>query len=311
MDNEVLVLFTMDVELPTSGDGLTSGPASLAEGARRTREYYDVLRAAGYTPTYFIHPELGETQAGLFGELRAAGACLGLHVHAVKFRPVPSPCELGGLAAAAQTAVLTAAAAMFERHFSERPTLFRPGCFSANDETYGVLHRLGFVGGSVSIPGRVWPARHCVWAGAEPHPHYAHAAFRQLPGDLPFVEIPLSVDRVGGLRRHALGFDYYPDLRPGGVYTAAEDSGRDHAAMLAHLAEQLATERPLLRTIVVDVHNDREFADPRSDAGRQLREVLDGLVPALARVGLRPVGATFAEAVRRYREVAAYRSGRP
>lgn len=307
MPSEVLILFTMDVEPATAGDGRTSGPATLEEGARRVEEYMDVLGAYGYTPTYFVHPELGETQANLFLDLRARGACLGLHLHTVKFGAVPSPCELGGLLPDAQRAVITAATELFTRDFGFRPHLFRPGCFSANDATYALLHELGFTGGGISIPGRIWLDRFCVWAGADPHPHYAHAAFRQLAGTLPFVEIPLSVDRIGGLLTHPLGFQHYADLRPGGVYSDVEDSGRDHVTMLRHIIQQLVDDDPALKTIVIDVHNDRDFRDLSTTPARQLRSILDALQPELARHGLRPVNATYDEAITRFQALSRIR----
>jgi len=195
---------------------------------------------------------------------------------------------------------IEAARDMFRAHFGFSPRIFRPGCFSSNDFTYGVLHDLGFVGGSVSIPGRVWTERHCVWAGAEPHPHFANARFRQVPGELPFVDVPLSVDRIGGLRTHALGFQHYMDLRPGGVYSEQEDSGRDHAVLLRNIVRQLAEERPQLKTIVIDVHNDRDFLDKEATSARQLRTILTGLDPELATCGLRPVPATVEQAVDRF-----------
>ncbi len=296
-DHDVLILFTMDVEPPARADGRTSGPATAEEGGRRVREYADALARFGYVPTYFVHPELGAWQADLFLGLQRRGAGLGLHLHASKFTASPRPCELGGLTRNEQVEVLSAGSDLFERHFGFRPRIFRPGCFSANDCTYGALHELGFVGGSVSIPGRVWPERYCVWAGAEAHPHFANDRFRQLPGDLPFVDIPLSVDRVAGLRTHRLGFQHYADLRPGGVYSEDEDSGRDHAVLLRHVAQQLAEDRPGLKTIVIDVHNDRDFITPETTSAKQLQVLLTGMGPILAEFGLSPVSATMEQAI--------------
>lgn len=302
-DKDVLVLFTMDVEPVARADGLTSGPATAAEGAQRVREYADVLGTYGLVPTFFLHPEMAEQQADLFREMRTRGAGIGLHLHTVKFRQGATAYryELGGLPREQQMEAIAAARDRFVCALGFDPELFRPGCFSANDATYGVLHELGFRGGSVSIPGRIWPERHCIWAGAEPHPHYANPVFRQLAGDLPFVEIPLSVDRIGGLRTHPLGFQHYVDLRPGGVYAEAEDSGRDHKTILRNMIRQLVDEAPALKTLVVDVHNDRDFLTPGATPARQLRAVLDGIEPELARHGLRPVSATMHQAVARFK----------
>jgi len=298
IDHEVLVLFTMDVELASANETV-SGPADNTEGALRITEYMEVLGAYGYIPTFFIHPELGREQSGLFLDLQAKGACLGLHIHTAKFGHAV---ELGALSYAEQKTTLERGMNLFERYFAFRPEIFRPGCFSENDNTYQVLHELGLKGGSVCIPGRIWMERYCVWAGAYPHPHYANENFRQTEGRLPFVEIPLSVDR-SKLLRHPLGFDHFPDLRPGDVYTTENVIPRDHKTVLANIIRQLAEEKPRLKTIVIDVHNDRNFRDLSTTPARQLRVVLDNLEPELAKYGLKPINATYDQAIERFRKI--------
>lgn len=295
MSNEVLILFTMDVELVSACAGV-SGPETNEQGAERVREYMEVLGDYGYKPTFFIHPELGENQAEMFLELKARGACLGLHIHAAKFATAGYKVELGALSFEQQKEVLTLGLEMFEQYFGFRPDIFRPGCFSANDYTYKVLSELGFKGGSISIPGRVWMERYCVWAGAELYPHYANENIRQVAGDSPFVEIPLSVD-TSRLVRHPLGFDHYFDLRPGDVYTNANVVPRDHKQVLANIAGQLNNDNPVLKTIVIDVHNDRDFKDLSTAPAQQMKTVLDNLKPELAKYGMTPVSATYDQAI--------------
>jgi peptidoglycan/xylan/chitin deacetylase (PgdA/CDA1 family) len=300
MKNEVQVLFTMDVELVSAGAN-SSGPETNEEGAERVREYMEVLEDYGYKPTFFIHPELGETQSKMFLELREQGACLGLHIHAAKFAPTRHKVELGALSFAQQKEVLTIGLEMFERYFGFKPDIFRPGCFSSNDYTYRVLNELGFKGGSICIPGRVWMDRYCVWAGADFHPHYANENMRQIPGDSSFVEIPLSVD-ASCLVRHPLGFDHYFDLRPGDVYSNANVIARDHQQVLANIVQQLNNDKPALKTIVIDVHNDRDFKNLSTIPAQQLKTVLDNLKPELAKYGMTPVGATYDQAIKKFRE---------
>jgi hypothetical protein len=72
MEDEVLILFTMDVELPSSG-AVVSGPSNNEEGVLRIKEYMDAIGEYGYTPTFFIHLELGKEQADLFLDLKKAG----------------------------------------------------------------------------------------------------------------------------------------------------------------------------------------------------------------------------------------------
>ena len=64
----------MDVELASSSP-TASGPENNEEGARRISEYMEVLGDYGYSPTFFIHPELGEEQADLFLEFERRGTC--------------------------------------------------------------------------------------------------------------------------------------------------------------------------------------------------------------------------------------------
>lgn len=300
MKKEVLILFTMDVEPVSSGKNST-GPQSDSEGAVRVKEYMDVLADYGYTPTFFIHPELGETQAEMFLELQEKGACLGLHIHASKFTAKKYDTELGALSFAEQKEIIGMGMQMFEKYFGFKPEIFRPGCFSANDYTYAVLDELGFRGGSICIPGRIWLDKYCVWSGAYPHPHYANSNIRQAKGDLPFVEIPLSVD-MSRLIKHPLGFDHYFDLRPGDVYTNENIIPRDHAEVLANIVKQLADDDPILKTIVIDVHNDRNFKDLSTEPAKQLKTVLDNIRPELKKYRFIPENGTYYKAIDKFRK---------
>jgi hypothetical protein len=247
MRDKLFVLFTMDVEPRSAGSG-TSGPASDEAGMRAVEDFQAVLESFGYRATYFVHPELVAAYPEFYRGLEQSGSGLGLHLHATKFAEAPQPCELGGLTPVGQRDLLDAAAGMFERGLGVRPTIFRPGCFSASDATYGILCDLGFVGGSVCIPGRIWADRFCVWAGAYPYAHFAHRAFRQGRGDLPFVEIPLSVDMTGPLRNNPVGFEHYPDLRPGGVYSETDEVPYDRRELLENILRRMAADEPPLKT---------------------------------------------------------------
>lgn len=292
MKDKLHVLFTMDVE-PTTAVAGRSGPASNEAGLRAVVNYEQVLDAHGYRATYFVHPEVAEAAPGFFRELKGRGSSVGLHVHTTKFAPDPQPCELGGLAASDQRRILQQASKMFEAALGFRPTLFRPGCFSANDAAFGVLVELGFKGGGVSIPGRIWPGRHCIWAGADPYPHLAHASFRQAKGDLPFVEIPLSVDLTDPICSNPNGFYHYRDLRPGGMYSEEDEAPYDRRAALHRVLQRMAADHPAVKTLVVDVHNDRDFVTAGATAARHLREVLDGIGPECDALGWEAVPDTY------------------
>ena len=286
----------MDVE-PRAGDTGISGPESDEAGMQSIDEFRSILHSAGYGATYFIHPELIDTYPEFFQSLGSGGNALGLHLHTSKFSVEKQPCELGGLGTVDQRRLVDIAATLFESRIGRRPTIFRPGCFSANDATYGVLCDLGFVGGGVSIPGRIWTDRFCVWSGAYPYAHFAHATFRQRIGDLPFVEIPLSVDLTTPLSYNPLGFFHHPDLRPGGMYSATDEVAYDRGKLLHNILRRMATDDPPIKTLVVDVHNDRNFATEESQAAENLKTLLDRIEPECHDLGWDPVSATYEEVI--------------
>lgn len=302
MSQQLFVLFTMDVE-PSTADVGHSGPVSDEAGMDSIRDFEAVLHAAGHRATYFVHPELVDAYPAFYHNLEQDGSGLGLHLHTTKFAASKQACELGGLGPAEQRRLLELAVALYERGMGKRPDIFRPGCFSANDATYGVLCDLGFIGGSISIPERIWLERFCVWSGAYPYAHFAHEAFRQCSGALPFVEIPLSVDLTTPLRYNPVGFHHHPDLRPGGVYSETDEVAYDRRQLLHSILQRTAADDPPIKTLVVDVHNDRDFTSGDSQAAKDLSAVLDGIEPECRALGWEVVPATYNEVIRHYSAV--------
>ena len=47
--------------------------------------YFETAMSYGFPVTYFVHPETILVQADLFKDLRARGACIGLHMHPWKY----------------------------------------------------------------------------------------------------------------------------------------------------------------------------------------------------------------------------------
>jgi hypothetical protein len=84
--DEIRVVVTMDCEPTTATtDPSATGPKDWFAGERAVRGYADISRAYGFPVTYFIHPETALAQAGVFNDLAANGACLGLHMHPWKY----------------------------------------------------------------------------------------------------------------------------------------------------------------------------------------------------------------------------------
>lgn len=284
---DVYILVTMDVEVPRTEPG-ASGPQNWDAGADSIRGYTELAAAAGFPVSFFTHPECALEYALLLEQLREAhGACIeGLHVHPWKFGDGKYRAHLGGLTANEQRMVISEAVAVWQSAFGMRPQYFRPGTFSANDTTFPVLVELGFRGGSVSAPGRVYRDLHSIWTGAVPDPHRPHRCFRQIEGDLPFANIPLTQDFS---RLDALGDRlYHRDLRP-------DYSDVDHRRLVRNVTQQLAERQPAIPVIHFDTHNDNEYTNPEDRVRKNYETVLKAIPEFCEQAGLRPVGSTVAE----------------
>lgn len=285
---KIFVLVTMDVEmvLPSPKPDGASGPSSYAESERYIIGYDRYAREYGYPVSYMIHPEVTPNHSELFLQLEAEGACLGLHVHPWKFSDGHYKAHFGGLSQPEQLAILSEATAMWQANMGKRPRFFRPGSFSANDSTFEALDTLGFLGGSCSIPGRVYPDLNAVWAGATPDPHRANRVFRQVPGNLDFVNVPLSVD----LSSHEVrgGREFCWDLRP-------DWQNADYRVIATNIVEQVVARDPQVPVVHMVTHNDNDYSNPDDRVCRNYQTVLRELTDAIRRVGAEPTGATFDE----------------
>ena len=285
--DDVRVLITMDVE-PVKLDPHWTGPSDAAESEWALRDYGELAQAHGFPISLFIHPEAAELHAGLFREWDKQDACLGLHIHATKFQYPAHKFEFGYYSAEEQRRMLADAKEQWAKALGREPLYFRPGAFSANDATFPTLAEMGFRGGAVSVPGRVWPERYCIWAGAEPDPHRANERFRHVRGDLDFVDIPLSVDFETPMC--VRGVRYCQDLRP-----TARDVSTE--LVLEHIVARLARVKPQVPVVHLIAHNDQPFKDPSHESCRRLETVLKRVGPLCEKHGLRAAGATVAEVV--------------
>ena len=285
------MLLTMDCE--TARSDLTpdairmsdSGPADYRESARSIRGYAETGATYGYPVTLLAHPEVAVENADLLLDLRNRGACLGLHVHPYKLRHRKYRHDLGAYSARDQSRIIKGAMQEWESALGRPPRYFRAGYFSANDQTFGVLSDLGFAGGSLSNPGRVLPAHHSVWAGAEPYPHRAHRECRLNAGDSDFINVPVSVDFGRPVRRGHAGEQGYEWSYVPHPY--------DHVAVIQNVLERFVVDEPRFPVIVTDSHNDQEYRDPDHPARLNLELILRTIMDTCCRMGLRPEGITL------------------
>lgn len=188
------VIFTQDCE-QLMDDSLHGGPEEWGVSERSVTGFADVLEENGLRATFFIVAQTAAAQPALYWDLEKRGFELGLHIHP-QDTGLGYTDYLGGHTFDEQVSMFDTVADQWADAIGKRPTNFRGGNFSANDNTYPALVATGFTHGSVSSPGRQYDKAKAVWQGAVPYAHYAHKANRLFPGDLDFYEIPLTCDQM-------------------------------------------------------------------------------------------------------------------
>jgi hypothetical protein len=291
---EIFVLATMDCE-PVRGEVpedlreiSRSGPAERGESERAIRGYVEILSSYGLPATLLVHPEVAGYHTELLLDYEQSGHCLGLHLHPYKLAGGGYRRDLGAYPAEEQQRMVGAACRRWKEIIGRHPLFFRAGYFSANDMTFGVLEDLGFLGGGVSIPGRILQGHQSVWAGAADYPHRVDRAFRLSPGRSSFIEVPVSVDYRRPVVHGAageIGFEW--------PYIASLDY--DSAAVVTDILERFHEDMPATPVFVMDVHNDQPLDDPEHPCSRNLRLILDTLGARAREHGAKLTGMTLRE----------------
>jgi hypothetical protein len=291
LPKKVYVLLTMDCETarcdvtPYGLEMSGSGPADYEESARSICGFVETAERFGYPVTLLTHPEVAIENRELLLKLQAKGACLGLHVHPYKLKGKKHKHDLGAYPANEQREILQQAMASWGAAIGSAPRYFRAGYFSANDFTFGVLEDLGFLGGSLSNPGRVLPEHCSVWAGAEPYPHRAHSGFRLIRGESDFVNVPVSgafgrpVAR-GHAGEQGFEWSYIPHTY-------------DHKEIIRDVVDRFKVDCPRFGTIVTDTHNDQDYTDPNHPSSQNLLLMLESITEYCGNLDLEPVGITL------------------
>jgi hypothetical protein len=187
------VVFTMDCQ-PAATTTAPEGPKSWEQSARSIDGFCTRLLNAGYPPTLFVTPWCAEQHDPLMEELATCGVELGLYVQPQSLIGGGYGRYLGQYGRDEQRTIVSLAMSRFQDALGHRPQSCRPAMFSASDDTFSVLHELGFRQGSVSSPGRQVPLHEAVWTGAPADPHYVDSRSRLRSGDLAFLEVPVTTD---------------------------------------------------------------------------------------------------------------------
>lgn len=272
-------VFTMDCE-QLAEHSLDGGPRDWDLSKRAIAGFAEVLLARDFYATYFIVPQTSEQHARLFLDLQGEGFELGLHLHTVDQGWHD---HLGGLTPEEQREALARASDRFAQALGQAPHAFRGGNFSANDYTFPILTDLGFTYTSASSPGRCLLTRRSVWVGALPYAHFAHPGNRLLEGNLPLVEVPISV--------HPTQFHDTAQAIPWELRIEGQE-WKHHADIVdANLDWQERLSAPLL-TCIVFTHNTWDYSDPKGEMTLRLRRLMDILEEKAAQRGYELVKTT-------------------
>jgi len=262
--DKVYVSFTMDCE-QINDQASQGGPITWELGDSAMLGYASTLAEQGLKATLFAVTQAADHYRSTLLQLRKEGAEVGLHLHPQDNGHADF---LGAYTGEEQEQMLSKAIQQWSDALGFQPLVFRPGNFSANDATFPALVRLGFLAGSVSLPQRNFIEARATWVGAPLDAHFAHPANRLLPGQLPFLNVPPTIDwesmMWGGRTPLDLRIELV-DARAHG-YTIRKALKRQIDAGL----------QPLL---CVYTHNIFDYGDPHEFR----RQVLDGIIIEIRR----------------------------
>jgi len=257
------VVFTMDCER-IAAESPEGGPEDWDLSERAIAGFCETLLGEGIRPTLFLMPETAQRHKRLLRGLAAQGVDLGMHMHPQCFGDHRHTRYLGEYDRDEQSAILAEGLDTVGDALGARPRSFRSGNFSASDDTFPVLHELGFRQGCVSNPGRNIARFHAYWTGACQDVHRADAVDRLVAGQLDFLEVPLTTDPD---RVDSNG--WAPELRiESGGFRA------HHLPIIERALERMDTERVAFRALCVFTHNCFDYSDGGVEQSGTLRDLV-------------------------------------
>ena len=275
------VIFTQDCE-QLMDDSLHGGPEVWSISERSVTGFADTLEGYGLSATFFIVAQTAAAQPALYHDLEERGFEIGLHIHP-QDTGLGYTDYLGGHTFEEQVQMFDTVADQWADAIGKRPTTFRGGNFSANDQTYPALVATGFTHGSVSSPGRQYDMAKAIWQCAVPYAHYAHKANRLFPGDLDFYEIPLTCDQV---RRRA------PHL-PMELRIEGGDGDTHRQTIRQAWADMADYPDDAPRIIMPFTHNTHFYDDTNGEKRQALDAIVDEINSIAGEEGYTVVGGTI------------------
>ena len=160
-------------------------------GKRADTALFEILEEHNLKGNFMVIPGDAAVNAGLYREFHTFGHEIGLQIHPgdegfFEFTGVMGPDE--------QRSMMAHCKKKWADALGFEPKALNIGYCSTNDFTFGIAEEFGFSHGILTFPERTVTEIACTFPGAPRDVHYANRYNRMLPGDMDFVNIPLTID---------------------------------------------------------------------------------------------------------------------
>lgn len=295
-EDRLFVNFTMNCAPVDRGAGYP-GPRSWPSASDAMVGFAAALASAGMKATMFISSDVCKRAVDALRACDKSGVEIGLLTDP---RLEGFKGSLASYNIDHQKELISMGASAFADALGREPTTFRPGHFSANNDTYIVLCELGFRQGSFSLPERHVAPECSNWRGAYPFAHHVDPLDVLNPGTLELYNIPVTSDF------DKTTLNGQQDFTP--LFLGSEQSDIESSAafLVAKHLKRMQTEAVHVKTITCVSTNSANYADPGSQPSRMLAHIIDAIRRAAGERQLHVVPATLAdvheEADRLYKE---------
>lgn len=264
MPRKLYVTFSMDGER-IKAESPPGGPATWELSGRAIESYCRTLLDGGFKPTLFYVPECAQYHANLVRDLDAAGVESGMHTHPQSFLDLQYEKYLGEYDREMQKYLIETGRDMLAEVFGKAPTSFRAGNLSASNDTFPVLAELGFRQGSSSLPERNAPNFAAIWTGAERYVHWTNADDMLRAGNLPLLEIPLTIDP----------YNFRDDGNPSELRIEHGGFEDFHLPILNAALEEMEKTDPPMCVVCIFTHNFIDYGNPEDPRAITLKKLIE------------------------------------
>ena len=175
------------------------------------------------------------------------------------------------------------------------PEALNIGYCSTNDFTFGIAEEFGFTHGILTFPERTVTEIACTFPGAPRDVHYANRYNRMLPGDMDFVNIPLTIDPDS----HMWGGKHPQDLR-----VELVDAKNHWYTIDKNVARQIDDVTVPIKMIRSVTHNVFEYGEPENFRRKTMLAMIEAIRDILDTNDCELVPATFVKIAEDFRKTA-------